>query len=55
MSGVLGVSVGDFCDAPACTDCINAAINVAAQSQYQADFNARKGTTRICPCAAPVR
>ncbi len=52
-SDCVGVSVGNFCDASACTNCVNAAINVAAQSQYQADFNARKGATRLCPCAAP--
>jgi hypothetical protein len=52
-SDCFGVTVGDFCNA-ICVDCINAAINVAAESQYEADLESKNaGAAGVCPCPSP--
>jgi hypothetical protein len=51
-SDCVGITEGDFCDA-ICVDCVNAAINVAAESQYEADLESKNaGAGEVCPCAS---
>jgi len=46
------VAEGDSCNGLFCVDCGNAAINVSAQAQYEANLNSIGGQTGICPCPA---
>lgn len=45
----VGVPSGDLCTAT-CTNCTGAAINVTAQSQYQAALSKLTYAAKECPC-----
>lgn len=50
-SDCVGVPEGDLCDPDLCIDCVGGAINVSAQSQYQADLQSKNsGAPMVCSC-----
>jgi hypothetical protein len=49
-SDCVGVAEGDSCKGLFCIDCANAAINVSAAAQYEAEFKRKVGATIVCPC-----
>jgi hypothetical protein len=52
-SDCVGIASGDLCSKD-CTNCVNAAINVRSEKQYQDEFSSRVGKESICPCALAV-
>jgi hypothetical protein len=53
-SDCVGVAEGDSCKGIFCVDCVNAAVNVSAEPQYEADLKNKTagGLGLVCPCPA---
>jgi len=48
-SDCVGIAQGDSCTGLFC-NCTNAAINVSAQAEYEANLNSTVGKVLACPC-----